>query len=265
MKDWKEYIPTFKEFFNTLAGKLTAILAFALLVIVVLSWFGAGIPAEFRTLVYIVVIAAMFIFGYQAFLAAQKTKPDGKIETGSSHLAPPKPPGESAPQKLPSPERPGTSLEQARGEYLDTVIADNRPLRLAGLDEHAGDPNSARLSLEKIYVALNTATSVKIEKKKEEQNDIFDREETRLLPVIEALQKAHHHRMVLLGLPGTGKSTFVRYLALMMAQELKGDIRRVDDWEGAPLAPMAISLGRFAESLPQKAQKGKAAYLENFI
>ncbi|GAP17259.1 hypothetical protein LSAC_01127 [Levilinea saccharolytica] len=30
MPDWKSFIPYFKDFFDTLAGKLTAILAFAL-------------------------------------------------------------------------------------------------------------------------------------------------------------------------------------------------------------------------------------------
>ena len=72
MKDWKEYLPTFKEFFNTLAGKLTAILAFALLVIIILSCFGAEIPPDYRLLVYIVVIGAMLVSTYQAFLQAKR-------------------------------------------------------------------------------------------------------------------------------------------------------------------------------------------------
>ena len=257
MKDWKEYIPTFKEFFNTLAGKLTAILAFALLVIIVLSWFGAGIPAEYLPLVYIVVIGAMLLSGYQAFLTANRTREKEAPPAITPRPPKPEPPEESQPVEVVTPE-------QALQFYLDAVIADNRPLRLAGLDEHAGDPNSVRLSLEKIYVALNTTTQVKVEKKKGEK-ELFAREETRPLPVIEALQRAHDRRMVLLGFPGTGKSTFVRYLALMMAQELTGAVRQVEGWDGAPLLPVAISLGRFAESLPDDAEKGHAGYLEDFL
>ena len=264
MKDWKEYIPTFKEFFNTLAGKLTAILAFALLVIIVLSWFGAGIPAEYLPLVYIVVIGAMLLFGYQAFLTANRAREKEAPPAITPRPPMPEPPEESQPVEVVTPE-------QALQFYLDAVIADNRPLRLAGLDEHAGDPNSVRLSLEEIYVALNTTTQVKVEKRKEKEElegllELLEqREETRPLPVIEALQRAHDRRMVLLGFPGTGKSTFVRYLALMMAQELTGAVRQVEGWDGAPLLPVAISLGRFAESLPDDAEKGHAGYLEDFL
>ena len=255
MKDWKEYLSIFKEFFNTLAGKLTAILAFALLVIVILSWFGAGIPAEYLPLVYIVVIVAMLISGYQAFSQAGKEVP---IEASALWV---EIEAEKREQVLDSQkeekEQPSSEAE-ALSDYLDAVIAENRPLRLAGLDEQAGDPNSVSLSLEKIYVALNTTTSVEREGKKE-------REESRLLPVIEALEKSRKHRMVLLGFPGTGKSTFVRYLALMIAQEMKGDIRQVEDWAGKPILPLPLSLGRFAETLPAGAKKGNASFVKSFI
>ena len=256
MKDWKEYLPIFKEFFNTLAGKLNPSSAFALLVIIVLSFFGAAIPAEFRLLAYIVAIATILFNGYQSILQARKEQ--GNVE--DSLL-----PVESTPveNKGEAEAYPLSEVEAFR-DYLDAVIADNRPLRLAGLDEHAGDPNKARLSLEKIYVALNTTTPRKIDTN-EAPRVAGVHEESRPLPVIEALEKSRKHRMVLLGFPGTGKSTFVRYLALMIAQEMNGDIRQVEGWQGKPILPLPISLGRFAETLPAGVKKGNANHLRNFI
>ena len=265
MNDWKEYLPTFKEFFNTLAGKLTAILAFALLLIVILSWFGAGIPADYLPLVYFVVVAAMFIFGYQVYFSAKRKQVKGAERLSAKNK-------DEEQEQDTNPKKEKIELPSSEAEvladYLDAVIADNRPLRLAGLDEHAGDPNKARLTLEKIYVALNTTTSRKEEKGKNSDdisNKFRGEEDASLLPVIEALEKSRKHRMVLLGFPGTGKSTFVRYLALMVAQEMNGDIRQVEDWQGKAILPLPISLGRFAETLPVGLQKGNVNHLKNFI
>ncbi|MBO9369334.1 MAG: hypothetical protein J7555_11405 [Chloroflexi bacterium] len=56
MKDWM------MKFFETLAGKLTAILAFAVLLIALLALWGSRIPPDYKALVYIVAILAMVIF-----------------------------------------------------------------------------------------------------------------------------------------------------------------------------------------------------------
>jgi len=141
--------------------------------------------------------------------------------------------------------------EDAKVAYLEAIVSDNRPLRLAGLDEYAGDTNSVRLSLGEIYIDLDT-TSV-------------TESESRQISASEALFQSSNHRMVLLGNPGVGKSTFVRYLALKMAQELIGEPNRIRGWEGDPLLPLVISLGRFAESLPKDIQKGRAEHLEHFL
>ncbi len=273
MKDWKEYLEYFKDFFNTLAGKLTAILAFALLVILALGWFGASIPTEYRALVYVVVIGAMLIFLSQAVLAVNVRRKERTPEEHSTEAVA----GKSKADELPVPPPSDTlSQGQAKQAYLAAVIADSRPLRLVGLDEHAGDPNSTRLSLEDIYVALNTTTMVeenpkkakKRTKKKSEEDEILalpGREKSRPLSALEALVKAAGARIVLLGFPGTGKSTFVRYLALRMAQELAGEPRRLDGWQGPSVLPVAISLGRFAETVPSSAKQGTVSMLEEFL
>jgi hypothetical protein len=71
MKEWM------MKFFETLAGKLTAILAFAVLIIGLLALWGSRIPAEYRPLVYIVAILAMLIFAWQFFLRRKPVKKEG--------------------------------------------------------------------------------------------------------------------------------------------------------------------------------------------
>jgi len=271
MNDWKEYIQYFKDMLNTLAGKLTAILAFAVLVIFVLGLLGASIPAEFHLLVYIAVIGAMLISAFLAVLQVaeqrrqeEPARPAQRME----HTVPPEPNREE-----PKPPAPECSPEVARSAYLESVIADSRPLRLVGLDEHAGDPTTVRLSLEDIYVALNTRTPAeekeKPGRKKTKQEEFSAQpkrvEKSRPLSALEALAGAPDRRMVLLGFPGTGKSTFVRYLSLRMAQELAGAPRKLEGWQGSAVLPLAISLGRFAETLPAGVKQGSAALIEEFL
>jgi hypothetical protein len=71
--------------------------------------------------------------------------------------------------------------------------------------------------------------------------------------------------MVLLGAPGTGKSTFVRYLSLRMTRQLRDRAETVEDWNGKPVLPVAISLGRFAESLPAGSKTGTAEMMEQYL
>ena len=268
-----------KEFWVELAKKLTAILAFTVLIVIIIALLGERIPAGYQVLIYIVVIGGMLIFVLQTTLSARAEYKQAAGETPKAEqlVSQPEP---LAPQQEPQPSpEPATVLskDEARQAYLQTVIYDNRPLRLAGMDEHAGDPNSVRLSLEEIYIDLDTTTQVEQEKSQQkrqkgkadeqaEMEQMLDREsKSRPLSVIEALLQSTGHRMVLLGFPGTGKSTFVRYLALMMAQELSGEPRRIQGWDGKPLLPVAISLGRFAESLPKDIQKGQTEHLEKFL
>ncbi len=152
------------------------------------------------------------------------------------------------------------SRNEAQLAYLSAIIADFRPLSLSGMDIHSGDVK-AKLSLEDIYISLNTTTLIAKEVKGKSGRD-----DTRPLTVLEAFIQAPECRVVLLGAPGTGKSTFVRYLSLQLAKQLNGSSMEIlENWVGKPLLPIAISLGRLAESLALDSKIGTAEMIEKFI
>jgi formylglycine-generating enzyme required for sulfatase activity len=266
MKDWSKLL-------ETLAGKLTAILAFAALIIIVLALAGNRIPDDYRVLVYVIAIGAMLVFTYQIFVRS-RAKPDvGESKSASSATV------VESPQIKPKNQT--MNALDAHAKYLNAVIADTRAMRLVGIDPQSADPSRGGLTLESLYVSLNTTTPVdKSGKTKTRQRPDINEDaenalftlgggETRPLGTLEALFASKDRRMVLLGLPGTGKSTFARYLALRMAQAETDKSTSIQDllpgWKSGAVLPLILSLGRMAETIPADCQKGSAVLIENYI
>jgi len=184
-------------------------------------------------------------------------------------------PTQAPPPPVVEPAREHPSPEALRDRYLNTLITECCRARLVSLDPQAADPTRGGLSLEHLYVSLNTLTSVEKEmdkRTKEPQRvleSLGETRETRPLAALEAVARASEGRVVLLGLPGAGKSTFVRYLALRMAQTLRNLALDLADllpgWQRRPLLPLIVPLGRLAESLPSDAQHGDAGMVERFV
>ncbi len=263
MKNWMKSL-------ETLAGKLTAILAFAALIIIVLALIGERIPEEYRALVYVTAIGAMIIFTLQIFMRYRVKSP--KPQTLISKSV-------SSNESQSKQEISKVASADAREIYLSAVIADCRSMRLVGLDPQAADPSRGGLTLESLYVSLNTTTAIdksgkiKSGKKSNEEEErgllALGREEMRPLSALEALFQSENRRMVLLGLPGTGKSTFARYLALRVAQAELDRSQNIQDllpgWKSGVILPLLLSLGRMAETISSDCKKGSAVLLENYI
>lgn len=269
MKDY------WSKLLETLAGKLTAILAFAVLIIIVLALIGNRIPTDYRVLVYVVAIGAMLVFTYQVFVRS-------RVKGGEEKSLPVSAPALASEPVTRKAETKAVNSSDVRSSYLNAVIADCRAMRLVGLDPQAADPSRGGLTLESLYVSLNTTTVVdksgksKLGRQRPEINEEAENAlyslgggETHPLGALQALFEAENRRMVLLGLPGTGKSTFVRYLALRMAQAETDKSKNIQDmlpgWKGGSILPLILSLGRIAETIPADCRKGSSAIIENYI
>ncbi|MDQ2996809.1 MAG: hypothetical protein M3R61_07115, partial [Chloroflexota bacterium] len=152
-----------------------------------------------------------------AALAALQATPPVRMELSSAggaradgnrqtYLAP----GASYTEAVDSEQR---RAEQALCAYLRVLSAQCRTLQLAELDDKDAR-FSQMMSLDQVYVGLHVARAV--EDTAPAEREARDKAMVPLL-ALDALARAPHHRLMLLGAPGSGKSTLVKYLALVLA------------------------------------------------
>ena len=130
--------------------------------------------------------------------------------------------------------------------YRDWVTREYRSLNITGLRTRA----PVEVELERVYVSLSVdpraiAHLVEEEGPRRPGSDDFSyllrQQERETLSMAEALSAIDHERiagLVILGGPGTGKTTVLRYLALTYACGLQGE--RLD--QSQPLLPLLIPL-----------------------
>jgi formylglycine-generating enzyme required for sulfatase activity len=171
-----------------------------------------------------------------------------------------------------------SALRQA---YLNRVFETSRPLYLAGVDPRAASSDAeSRLNLDAVYTALLTMTPELHEQM--ERGKAMEKEGRRQ----SALEQLNRNpRLALLGDPGSGKSTFVNFVALCLAgealenktvnlallttplpEEEKQEKARAQHWDHGALLPVRITLRDFAaRGLPPAHAKATAEHLWNFI
>jgi formylglycine-generating enzyme required for sulfatase activity len=167
---------------------------------------------------------------------------------------------------------PISSPEPLRERYLKLMVTEWRTLRWAGIHPEAGDAEAGPpMTLEQVYVGLDTRST---KPRKESDNKAAESLDWRgnqsPLSAVEALCQAPEGHMVLLGQPGSGKSTFARHLALRLAQASLNPVdfdfeTYLPDWTGSALLPVFVSLGRLARFLSSEAGDGTSAMIETFI
>ncbi len=154
--------------------------------------------------------------------------------------------------------------EKAFGDYLDGVVRETQHLRLPGLDLNPLDQGQPVTELSRVYVDLDTTSHLPTES------------EGRPSPEKERLSALKacidHPRLVLLGDPGSGKSTFVNHLAhglaRFMLEGAQGAHPYLPGWpeQESALLPLIVVLRDFAAELPEKvAQKARARQLLDFV
>ena len=144
--------------------------------------------------------------------------------------------------------------------YRQQLVRTLQYLPLRGLEERESDPSGhqERLELQRIFIDLDTKTSVPVSEKKDE---------ARPLSALEAVVQNRH--LVILGDPGAGKSTFVNHLALCLASHDTKDCLtdRLPCWGKEELysVPIHVVLRDFARWIPEGTKEAEASLLWKFI
>jgi len=176
------------------------------------------------------------------------------------------------------PAHPAPALRQAYLEYLFTTL---RKLSLTSIDWQEASDSKAQLQLDGVYTALLTLSSELHQRERGPEWRLFDREQ-RLSALAQLDQHSH---LVLMGDPGSGKSTFVNYIALCLAGEALGDEQvnlhsltaplpkrdgkdeeERQPWQHGALLPVRVVLRDFAaRGLPTSHQPMTPSCLWDFI
>jgi formylglycine-generating enzyme required for sulfatase activity len=172
-----------------------------------------------------------------------------------------------------SPPTPYTQWNPA--PYLNYLASICNLLPLALIDPKYASPTSEQtVTLSDVYTNLEVTSLIKIKddekQKREREQPGLGREDTRRMTVLEAVTDAKKPRLVLLGDPGSGKSTFVNYLTHCLAMNLiepeKKWLERLPDWSLGEQLPVRIILREWVAWLAsQKNRQANAQAMWDFI
>ncbi|MDP8206594.1 MAG: SUMF1/EgtB/PvdO family nonheme iron enzyme [Candidatus Electryonea clarkiae] len=163
--------------------------------------------------------------------------------------------------------------DNLRQRYLRDLAAKTSTLPLAYVDPDYADPERGQtLRLVDIYTALDTTEHERMETEDEARDFLKHQEETKRISVQELVNK--RKKLVLLGDPGSGKSTFVNYLTLIMSKagdsdESSGEwlekLENSGGWDHDILLPVRIILRDFADTFDVDSKKDNAEILQSYI
>ncbi len=136
--------------------------------------------------------------------------------------------------------------------YLDALVAEFSKLRLGIIDPHLAHSADKPITLDQIYTDLDAEELVPLapnEKPARRPASSFDQagRETRRMTALEAASQLTTPHLVLLGYPGSGKSTFVNFVSLCLAKEQRqpgsaDGVARLTGWTLGNLFPVRIVL-----------------------
>jgi formylglycine-generating enzyme required for sulfatase activity len=142
-----------------------------------------------------------------------------------------------------SPVDPCTDLERT---YLRSLQRQAVELPLAALEDEGADSRGTRVTLDRVYIDLDTRSKVELTQEEKEKGEFRFQEERPLTALEAAAQNSH---LVLLGDPGSGKSVFVNHLAYQLAGARLASQSALDWWPDLPHLPIRVILRDLAADL----------------
>jgi formylglycine-generating enzyme required for sulfatase activity len=139
--------------------------------------------------------------------------------------------------------------------YLRNLRRLCNALPLTALSEEEGPHRRAEVTLNRVYIALNTTSLLPSEEEAAAASMDQDRAEVRLraqerVPLSALSAADREERLVILGDPGSGKSTFVNYLAYLLAGARLGGDSPPEGWTHGDLLPLRVILRELVAHLP---------------
>ncbi len=263
------------------------LLVFALATVVAVALFGANIGREFVPLIYLVFVAVLALTALPrvAQFIREVRPPPVTPTPGPSPVAEERATGEgSRPPALPLPEKTpmraasDLSPNEQLTAYLSKLQTENATLRLGGLSSEASDPQKSvaeqrnPLALTDVFISLKVDRyrgEVGEEKEKGELGGLGGlRQEREQLTAVEALSADVARRAVLLGQPGAGKSSILRFLTYHLALAYPKTTalqNNLPEWKAEALLPVFVSLAQLADALPDQPERGLGGRVKNFI
>jgi formylglycine-generating enzyme required for sulfatase activity len=168
--------------------------------------------------------------------------------------------------------RPRPDAEALLTAYLNRLVEEVRWLNLSGVDPAlATDAGRARLSLARVYTELDTLETERGERLGQGQQASTEEvvREPQRVPVVEVMNREDH--LVLLGDPGSGKSTFANFVTLCLAGEglnlEEVNLGQLGEaWTHRWLLPVRVVLRDFvARGLPPLGAKASGDHLWRFL
>jgi formylglycine-generating enzyme required for sulfatase activity len=143
----------------------------------------------------------------------------------------------------PPPPDPCADIER---KYLRALRQQAVELPLAALEDEGADSRSPRVTLDRVYIALNTQSTVALTEEERAKSELrFERE--RPVSALEAAARNPH--LALLGEPGSGKSVFANHLAYDLAGARLAGQAALDWWPTPPPLPVRVVLRDLAADL----------------
>ncbi len=168
---------------------------------------------------------------------------------------------QTIPPVAPAPS-PRESNETLQRRYLKNLQRYCDLLPLAAVDKKTDSSSGARLTLSQVYINLNTtdfvdATGKVVTHEMRAKQREPEREEKEKLKAYAALQAAAQHpALVILGDPGSGKSSFLNHLMFAHAAKLLQPERALPEgWPHGALLPVRVLLREMVVSLEKQGAK----------
>jgi formylglycine-generating enzyme required for sulfatase activity len=167
-------------------------------------------------------------------------------------------------------ETAGPTAGSLRERYLEEVVHVANLLPWGAVDVRHADPNQGEsLRLVDVYTALDTTDLRHVEREEQLREFMARIHEADRVPAQEAANEAA--RLLIMGDPGAGKTTFIKHLAYQLAQArlaVQPDhwLKQLEPWTHGALLPLWVELRQVATfAVEQKKSQGTVSLLLSYL